>query len=77
MKRETFDQIQKQLSKLSALFAATGSIAITVEQNGINSSCLTGDNMGLITNLNYLSEMKDGIIDEITEMMQLEIEAES
>lgn len=77
MKREKFDQMQKQLSKLSALFAAIGSIAITVEQTGENSSTVTGDNVGLISNLNYLSEMKDSIIDEITEMMQPEIEDES
>lgn len=77
MKKEKFEQIQKQLSKLSALFAAVGSIAISVEQTGLNSSAIIGDNIGLISNLNYLSEIKDTIIDEITDLMQPEIEAES
>lgn len=65
MKEESFVKIEKNLSKLSAIFAAVGSIAITVEQTGINSISVTGENLELITNLNYLAEIKDDLIDEV------------
>ena len=68
MNDSKFSQIENNLNRLSALFAAIGSIAITVEQTSENSSMVTGEGISLMSNLNYLAEMKDEIIDN-TEMI--------
>ncbi|MBS4060680.1 MAG: hypothetical protein KG029_09790 [Bacteroidetes bacterium] len=67
MKEEIKNQIEQNLGKLSALFASQGSILLAIHALGVDALSITGDSTQLTTNLAYLSEIKDHLINEIKE----------
>lgn len=67
MKEEIKNQIEQNLGKLSALFASQGAILLAIHALGYDAYSITGDNTAMITNLAYLSEMKDQLLNEIKE----------
>ncbi len=69
MKEEMKIQIEQKLGKLSALFASQGSILLAIHALGVDAFSITGDNTAMITNLAYLSEMKDQLLDEIMQSL--------
>lgn len=66
MNKSLTEKISKNLSKLSALFAAQGAIALSIHTLGFEASSVVGETTGLITNLNYLEELKEQLMEEIT-----------
>jgi lauroyl/myristoyl acyltransferase len=69
MKEEMKNQIEQNLGKLSALFASQGAILLAIHALGVDALTTTGSSTQLITNLAYLSEMKDQLLNEIMQSL--------
>lgn len=78
MKKDTlerFEKIENNLHRLSSLFSAVGSMAITLDHTSGESYLTSDDNMDIVYHLNYLSEIKDSLVDIIEDEL-LEIKRE-